>query len=85
VAYFLGVGDIDSDHILADFGGTLGVFPSKYMGLPLGLKKPKRIELQIILHRITSKLKVWKSKLMDRSIRLILVSSIINYFDSFPC
>jgi hypothetical protein len=67
VAFFVGSGDIDTDQILADFGGTLGVFPCKYLGLHPGLKKPRRIELQIILYRIASKLKVWKGKLMDRS------------------
>ena len=44
----------------------------------MGLKKPRRAELQLILDKIASKLRVWKGKLMDRSARLILVNSVIT-------
>jgi hypothetical protein len=44
----------------------------------LGLKKPSRAELQIVLDKIVSKLRAWKGKLMDRAARLTLVNSVIN-------
>jgi hypothetical protein len=44
----------------------------------LDLKKPRRVELQPILDKSASKLKVWKGKIMDRSARLILVNAVIT-------
>jgi hypothetical protein len=55
----------DVHQVLASFGGAIGELPCKYLGLPLGLKKPTRVELQPILDKITSTLKAWKGKLMD--------------------
>jgi hypothetical protein len=78
VAFFVGCGDLDTSQVLADFGGTQGSFPCRYVGLPLGIKKPSRAELQIIMDKIAGRLKSWKGKLMDRSSHLILVNSVVT-------
>ena len=66
---------MDVEQILGSFRGMVGTFPCKYLGLPLGLKKPTRGELQQILDKIASALKTWKGKLMDRAARLHLVNT----------
>jgi mannosylglycoprotein endo-beta-mannosidase len=78
VAFFVGCEGMDTSNVLTDFGGSQGTFPCKYLGLPLGLRKPSRAELQIVLDKIVSKLRTWKGKLMDRAARLIFVNSVIT-------
>jgi hypothetical protein len=41
IAFFVGCGDLYTSQVLAGFGGKQGTFPCKYLGLPLGLKKPE--------------------------------------------
>jgi hypothetical protein len=74
----VGCGDLDTSQVLPDFGGTQETFPCRYLGLPLGIKKPSRAELKIILDKIAGRLKPWKGKLMDRSTHLILVNYVVT-------
>lgn len=78
VAYPISCQGIDLQQILSSFGGETGLLPCKYLGLPLGLRKPTRAELQPILDKIAGTLKSWKGKLMDRAARLRLVNSVIT-------
>lgn len=65
--------NVDLESVLHDFGGTRGQFPCSYLGLPLGLRKPTRIEVQPLIDKMSGKLKTWKGKLLSRQGRLTLI------------
>ena len=55
----------------------LGVFPIKYLGLPLSLRKISAAQLQYLVDHMASKLPKWKASLMPKSGRLTLVQSVL--------
>ncbi|CAM0954217.1 unnamed protein product [Alopecurus aequalis] len=75
--------------VLDNFGGNEGVLPCKYLGLPLGFKKPRRVEVQPLLDRAAAKVPPWQGKLFNRMGRLSLVNSTLSaiftyYLTCFP-
>lgn len=69
---------LDIGGIMSSFGGVLGVFPCKYLGLPLGFRKPRRVEIQPLLDKMAMKLQNWKGKLINRAGRLVLINSVLT-------
>jgi hypothetical protein len=62
----------------------IGSFPSKYLGLPLSLKKLRKDEVQPILDKLTKKLFFWKARLMTREgrvayVRFVMTASLIYH------
>jgi hypothetical protein len=53
-------------------------FPCKYVGLPLHTRALRKIDVQPLIDRITSKLPSWKAKFLDLSGRLTLVNSVLT-------
>lgn len=78
VAYPVACHGIDLSAILAGFGGAQGHFPCQYLGLPLGFRKPKKVEVQFLLDRAMGRLKGWKGKLLNRKGRLALINSVLT-------
>ena len=70
--------DQEFDDILDEFGGAAGVLPCKYLGLPLSVRKPRRIEIQPLLDRAAARVPPWKGKLFNRAGRLALVNSTLT-------
>jgi hypothetical protein len=62
VAYLIICHGLDVQEVLARFGV---VFLCRYLEIPLGLRRPSRVELQPIINKISGTLKVCKGKLMD--------------------
>jgi mannosylglycoprotein endo-beta-mannosidase len=48
---------IDLNTVLHDFGGAPGTFPCSYLGLPLGFRKPRKVEVQPLVDRAVGRLK----------------------------
>jgi hypothetical protein len=78
VAYSVACEDTNLNLILQGFGGALGTLPCRYLGLPLGFRKPRRVEVQPLVDRALGRLKGWKGKLMSHKWRLILINSVIT-------
>ena len=78
MAYPIACGGVDIDEVLQDFGGIQGSFPCRYLGLPLGVRKPKKVEVQPLLDRVVGRMKGWKGKLLNRKGRLALINSVIT-------
>ena len=76
VAYPIACHGFDMDLVLQSFGGVIGELPCHYLGLPLGLRKPKRVEVQPIFDKIVGRLKGGRGKMMTRKGRLILINSV---------
>jgi hypothetical protein len=78
VAYPVACDGLDIANILQDFGWAQGAFPCRYLGLPLGFRKPRKIDVQPLFDSAVNRLKGWKGKLMSKKGRLTLINSVIT-------
>jgi hypothetical protein len=78
VAYAVACDDSEVPTILQEFGGSQGSLPCKYLGLPLGYKKPRRVEVQPLVDRAMGRLKGWKGKFLNHKGRVTLINSVIT-------
>lgn len=53
-------------------------FPCKYLGLPLSVKKLTKAQVQPIIDRIADQLPGWKSDLLNRAGRLVVVKYVMT-------
>lgn len=49
-----------------------------YLGLPLSVTKPKRVDEQLLVDRIAGKLSPWRGKQMTKVARLVLTNSVLT-------
>jgi hypothetical protein len=56
----------------------ISVFPCRYLGLPLSLRKLTRDQLQPIFYKIADQLLGWKADLLTKPRRRILVQFIMT-------
>ena len=78
VAFSIACADLNLDEILMGFGGSRGGFQCHYLGLPLSLRRPRRVEVQPLFDRVFGKLKGWKGRLLSRKGRLELINTVIT-------
>lgn len=83
VAYPIRCEGLNIQDILAPFGGGLGELPCKYLGLPLNVRKPRRVAIQPLLDKMAAKLQKWKEKMLSRAGRLVLVNSVLTSTTTF--
>ena len=76
VAYPIACQGLDLNDVLQDFGGSSGTLPCQYLGLPLGVRKPRKVDVQPLFDKVTGRLKGGMGKLMTRKGRLILINSV---------
>ncbi|KAM0822318.1 hypothetical protein ACQ4PT_071574 [Festuca glaucescens] len=76
VAFPIRCDELDIQVVLQDFNCPLGSLPCKYLGLPLSLTKPRRVEVQPLIDKLASKAKGWMGKLMAKPV----MSSFSTYF-----
>lgn len=72
------------------FPATLWIFPCKYLGLPLSVRKHPRNAFLELIDKVTNKLSGWKYALITPASRLTLVKSVIidiliYHFISLQC
>jgi hypothetical protein len=78
VAYAIACEKVDLHQVLHDFGGAQGSLPCRYLGLPLGIKKPRRVEVQPLIDKPVGRLKGWKGKMLNHKGILTLINSAIT-------
>ena len=83
VAFPIACDGLDLNTVLQDFEGMQGAFPCRYLGLPLGPRKPRKIEVQPLFDRAAGRLKGWKGKLLNRKGRLALINSVLTATATF--
>jgi hypothetical protein len=66
------------EEILNVFLAKIGAFPCRYLGLPLHIKKPHRMDFVPLLDKVGGKLLGWKGKLMTKAARAQLVKSVLT-------
>lgn len=60
------------------FGCRLGVFPVRYLGIPMHFRKLSNKDWKTIEQRIEKKLSSWKGKHMSVGERLVLINSVLS-------
>jgi mannosylglycoprotein endo-beta-mannosidase len=64
--------------VITDFPGKIGIFPSKYLGLPLHTRKLRRADVQPLIDKIDGRILGWKGKLLSTAGRETLVKSVLT-------
>lgn len=75
--------NIDITSLLIDLPIPVVNFPCKYLGLPLHYKKITRGDIQPTLDKMTSKLQIWRGKLLSSDAHLRLVNSVLSAIPSY--
>jgi hypothetical protein len=83
VAFPIRCGELDIQDMLQDFNCPLGSLTCKYLGLPLSLRKPRRVEVHPLIDKLVSKAKGWMGRLMAKPGRLILINSVLSSFSTY--
>jgi hypothetical protein len=55
----------------------VGVFPIKYLGVPLHYEKLKRENIQPLVDKILNRISGWKGKLLSYAARITLIQTCI--------
>jgi hypothetical protein len=58
-------------------------FPLRYLGLPLGLRKPMAAQLQYLVDAVADRLPSWRASMLNRTGRLELVRSTVAAMSIF--
>jgi hypothetical protein len=53
-------------------------FPCKYLGLPLNVRPPQRVDVQPMIDKVAARLPSWKAKFLEKHGQLTLVNSVLS-------
>lgn len=65
-------------HMLQNFPGKICTFPGKYLGLPLHVRKLRKIDVQPLLDKIGARLPGWKGRFLSSAGRETLVKTVLS-------
>jgi hypothetical protein len=68
-----GVGEL----VAQELGCPVLPFPMRYLGLPLGLRRPTAAQLQYLVDAVANRLPSWRASMLNRAGRLELVRSTL--------
>ena len=60
------------------FPGKIDPFPIRYLGIPLGLRKLGKTELQPLVDKVANRLPIWKANLLNRAGRTVLIKNTLS-------
>lgn len=70
--------DLDLERISEALPCEVTDFPCTYLGLPLSVRKPTKVELLSLIDKIAAHLPTWKASLMNRAGRLVTVKVVLS-------
>jgi hypothetical protein len=73
----LNLEDHQTHQISHMFSCPVGVFPIKYLGVPLHYEKLKREDIQPLVDKILNKISGWRGKLLSYAARVTLIQTCI--------
>jgi len=65
-------------NLVANFPGKIDPFPIKYLGIPLGILKLGKSDLQPLVDKVANRLPRWKAGMMTRAGRTVLIKSTLS-------
>lgn len=71
-------GNVDLDSILADFPVTRTAFPIKYFGLPLIVRRLRKIDFQPLVDKAAGKMSTWHGRNLTQAGRVCLTKSVLS-------
>ena len=81
--FFVNTPPTTQRNILRILGFSKGAFPSKYLGIPLGLGRMQKESWQELLDRMKQKISSWVLRPLNLPSRLILVKSIMQAMPTY--
>ena len=69
---------INLDDVLENFPASRATFPIKYLGLPLSVRRLKRVDYQPLADKAAGRLAGWQGKNVAFTERFILVKSVLT-------
>lgn len=66
------------DQLLQNFPGKICKFQGKYLGLPLHVRKLRRVEVQPLIDKIGASLQGWKGRFLSTAGRETLVKTVLS-------
>jgi len=64
--------------LLSNFPGTIQPFPICYLGIPLGVRKLTRNDLQPLIDKVANRLPAWKANFLNKAGRTVLIKSTLS-------
>jgi len=64
--------------LLTNFPAKIDPFPIRYLGIPLGLKKLSKSDLQPLVDKVANRLSAWKAGLLNKAGRTVLTKSTLS-------
>ena len=61
--------------LLANFPANIDPFPITYLGIPLGIRKLNKKDLQPLVDKVAKRLPSWKANLLNKAGRAVLIKS----------
>lgn len=69
---------LDVEDIMQWFHCQIKSFPCTYLGLPLHIKRLRRVDLQPLIDKMATRLPTWKSRLLNKARHLRLMNSVMS-------
>ena len=69
---------IEISRLLQNFPSKICSFPGKYLGLPLHVRKLRKIEVQPLIDKIGARLPGWKGRFLSTAGRETLVKMVLS-------
>lgn len=70
----------DVDSVAGPLGAPCKPFPCKFLGLPLSLRRLRKVDLQPLLDKLMARLACWKFKMFAAAGRLVLLNAVLSAF-----
>ena len=64
--------------LLAYFPANIDPFPITYLGIPLGIRKLNKKDLQPLVDKVAKRLPSWKANLLNKAGRTVLIKSTLS-------
>jgi len=64
--------------LLTNFTAKIDPFPITYLGIPLGIKKLKKTNMQPLIDKVTKRLPSWKANLLNKAGCSVLIKSTLS-------
>ena len=81
----LGVDDEIVPSLAESMGCDVGVWPTTYLGLPLGVNPYNRTFWEPVLSKVAKRLDGWKRAFLSKGRRLTLIESVLSFYPCFVC
>ena len=70
--------EIDLEDVLSGFPVVRTSFPIKYLGLPLAVRRPRKIDFQPLVEKATSKITGWQGRHLMQAGRICLTKYVLS-------